>query len=138
MPSLTSPRHTPTLREAAARLGEPDDVPRFAINPAPRRSLLRFGLLRQLQSVFYLDTEVANRAFELRGPKSPRGAAPRAATWFVGRSERAWCEPRVLSGAQFGRHTNATWKGKSADARPPDPVGQSGPCRLSDLELRRS
>jgi hypothetical protein len=28
--------------------------------------LLRFGLLRQLQSVSYLDTEVANGALELR------------------------------------------------------------------------
>jgi hypothetical protein len=34
--------------------------------PAPASRLLRFRLLRQFQSVFYLDPEVANRALELR------------------------------------------------------------------------
>jgi hypothetical protein len=45
---------------------EPDDASQFAINPAQPCSLLGFGLFRQLQGVFYLHTEVANRAFELR------------------------------------------------------------------------
>jgi hypothetical protein len=57
------------LREAAAESGKPDDAPRIASHPAHPCPLLRFGLLRQFQSVLYLDTEIANRAFELRVPQ---------------------------------------------------------------------
>jgi hypothetical protein len=46
-----------------------DEASQFAINPTQPHSLLRFSLLRQLQSVFYLDAEVTNRAFELCVPK---------------------------------------------------------------------
>ena len=67
MLNLRPPRHTPTLRGTASQdRREPDDASPFAINPAQHRSLLGFGLFGQLQSVFYLDTEVANRTFELR------------------------------------------------------------------------
>jgi hypothetical protein len=54
------------LRQAAAESGKPDDAPRIASHPAYPRRLLRFGLLRQFECVLDLDTEVANRALELR------------------------------------------------------------------------
>jgi hypothetical protein len=49
-------------------------------------------------------------------------------------------DPSILSGAQMRRRTNATWKEKVVrrKTRQPNPVGQSGPCRLRDLELHRS
>jgi hypothetical protein len=50
-------------RTASQDRREPNDASQFAVNPAQPRSLLGFGLFGQLQSVFYLDTEIANRAF---------------------------------------------------------------------------
>jgi hypothetical protein len=49
-------------------------------------------------------------------------------------------DPRILPGAQMRRLTNPAWKEKvvSPKARHSNPVGQGGPCRLSDFELHRS
>jgi hypothetical protein len=46
----------------------PDDVCDLR-SSGPISLVLGFGLLRQLQSVFYLDTEVTNCAYKLRVPK---------------------------------------------------------------------
>jgi hypothetical protein len=122
---------------AAQERREPDDTPRFAVNPAQPRRLLRFSLLRQLQSVFYLDPEVANRAFELcvaqeklhgaqiLGSSTDQrrlGAADGMGS-ISGRIEPDFLDPGVhnssiVSGAQMRDARMRLGNRKSSDARP--------------------
>ena len=141
--------------EDAPDPGEPE----LAINPTQVHSLLRFSLLGQLQSVFYLDAEVTNRAFELCVAQEElygaqilcssiyqrRFGAAYGMSTVSGRIEANLLDPgiydpRILPGAQMRRLTNLARKEKvvGPKARHSNPVGQSGPCRLSDFELHRS
>jgi hypothetical protein len=131
----------------------------LAVNPTQPHFLLRFSLLRQLQSVVYLDAEVTNRAFELGVAQEELygaqvlcssinqrrfGAAYGVGT-VSGRIEPNLLDlgiydPSVLPGAQMRRLTNPAWKEEvvGPKVRHCNPAGQSGPCRLSDFELHRS
>jgi hypothetical protein len=65
-PFETPPGNGRYFREAAVGSGELAELRNLRSIRLSLARHYRFGLLRQLQSVFYLDTVVANRAFELR------------------------------------------------------------------------